>query len=110
MQQVILNLIMNAIEAMSEVAEGSRELLIRTSEAEPGSVLVAVSNSGPGLAPASPRAHLRGFLYDQVKRFGDGVVDLPLDRRGAWRAAMGNAERTSRRCLLHDAADRRKIA
>jgi len=32
LQQVILNLIMNAIEAMSEVSEGSRELLIGTSE------------------------------------------------------------------------------
>ena len=36
LQQVILNLIMNAIEAMSEVSEGSRELLISTSKAEIG--------------------------------------------------------------------------
>ena len=110
LQQVILNLIMNAIEAMSEVREGSRELLISTSEVESGGVLVAVSDSGPGLPPANPRAHLRSLLYDQVQRFGDGVVDLPLDRRSAWRPALGNAERTSGRCLLHDAADRGKIA
>ena len=58
LQQVILNLIMNAIEAMSEVREGSRELLISTSEAEPDGVLVAVSDSGPGLPQADPRAHL----------------------------------------------------
>ena len=110
LQQVMLNLIMNAIEAMSEVSEGSRELLISTSEVELGSVLVAVSDSGPGLPQANPRAHLRSVLYDQVQRFGDGVVDLPLDRRGAWRPALGDAERTSRRCLLHDAADRGKFA
>ena len=59
LQQVILNLIMNAIEAMSEVREGSRELLISTGEAESGGVLVAVSDTGPGLPQANPRAHLR---------------------------------------------------
>ena len=108
LQQVILNLIMNAIEAMSEVSEGSRELLISTSEAESGSVLVAVSDTGPGLPPADPRAHLRSVLHDQGQRLGDGIVDLPLDHPKPWRAALGNAERTPRRCLLHDAADRGK--
>jgi PAS domain S-box-containing protein len=53
LQQVILNLIMNAIEAMSEVSEGSRELLIGTSVDTPGGVIVAVRDSGPGLKPES---------------------------------------------------------
>ena len=53
MQQVILNLIMNAVEAMSEVAEGPRELLI-SSNAEAGDVIVNVRNSGPGLPQAAP--------------------------------------------------------
>ena len=39
---------------MSEVSEGSRELLISTSEVESGSVLVAVSDSGPGLPQPIP--------------------------------------------------------
>ena len=43
---------MNAIEAMSEVRERSRELLISTRAVESDSVLVAVSDSGPGLPPA----------------------------------------------------------
>jgi len=41
LQQVILNLIMNAIEALSEVSEGSRELLISTSVDRPNGVIVA---------------------------------------------------------------------
>jgi PAS domain S-box-containing protein len=53
LQQVILNLIMNAIEAMSEVSEGPRELLIGTSVDTPGGVIVAVRDSGPGLKPES---------------------------------------------------------
>src|ERR1700682_1729576 len=52
LQQVILNLIMNAIEAMSEVGEGSRELLISIGKGESDGVLVAVRDSGPGLDPA----------------------------------------------------------
>ena len=52
LQQVILNLIVNAVQAMSGVSEGPRELLISTGRAEPDGVFVAVRDSGPGLAPA----------------------------------------------------------
>jgi PAS domain S-box-containing protein len=52
LQQVILNLIMNAVQAMSSVSEGPRELLISTGRAEPDGVFVTVRDSGPGLAPA----------------------------------------------------------
>ena len=49
-QQVILNLMVNAIEAMSDISEGTRTLLISTAIAETGGVRVAVRDSGPGLA------------------------------------------------------------
>jgi PAS domain S-box-containing protein len=51
LQQVILNLIVNAIEAMSGGGDGTRELLISSRKADPGGVLVGVRDSGPGLAP-----------------------------------------------------------
>jgi PAS domain S-box-containing protein len=51
LQQVMLNLIINAFEAMSDVSDGVRELLISTGKAGPGEVLVVVRDSGPGLAP-----------------------------------------------------------
>jgi C4-dicarboxylate-specific signal transduction histidine kinase len=51
LQQVILNLIVNAVEAMSGVSEGSRELLIGTGKDASSGVLVAVQDSGPGLNP-----------------------------------------------------------
>jgi PAS domain S-box-containing protein len=53
LQQVVLNLIINAIEAMSGVTETPRALLICTQKAEPNGVLVEVRDSGPGLAPAT---------------------------------------------------------
>jgi C4-dicarboxylate-specific signal transduction histidine kinase len=51
LQQVILNLIINAVEAMSAVSEGSRELLIGTGIDPSCGVHVAVQDSGPGLNP-----------------------------------------------------------
>ncbi|HZX42284.1 MAG TPA: ATP-binding protein, partial [Myxococcaceae bacterium] len=53
LQQVLMNLIINAIEAMSGISGGPRELLISTAKADPGRVLVALRDSGPGLAPTA---------------------------------------------------------
>jgi PAS domain S-box-containing protein len=73
LQQVILNLIMNAIEAMSEVTEGSRALSISTDKAEPGSVLVTVSDSGPGLPQANPERLFEAFYTTKVSGLGMGL-------------------------------------
>ncbi len=48
LQQVVLNLIINAVEAMSAVAREARELVISTARAE-SDVMVTVRDSGPGL-------------------------------------------------------------
>jgi PAS domain S-box-containing protein len=53
LQQVMLNLIMNGIEAMSEISERSRVLLIGSSADVPDGVIVTVQDSGPGLTPES---------------------------------------------------------
>jgi C4-dicarboxylate-specific signal transduction histidine kinase len=53
LQQVILNLITDAVEAMSGMSEETRELLISTGKVELSGVRVAVRDSGPGLAPAT---------------------------------------------------------
>jgi PAS domain S-box-containing protein len=51
LHQVVLNLILNAIEAMGTIEEGVRELSIITKQHEAGGVLVAVHDSGPGIDP-----------------------------------------------------------
>ena len=71
LQQVMLNLIINAVEAMSGVEEGSRELLISSAKAEFGGVLVAVRDSGPGLPPATLE-HLFDAFYT-TKSGGMGI-------------------------------------
>jgi C4-dicarboxylate-specific signal transduction histidine kinase len=51
LQQVILNLLMNAIQAMGDLAEGQRELQVSTALIESEGVRVAVRDTGPGLRP-----------------------------------------------------------
>src|SRR5262249_62293924 len=65
LQQVVLNLIINAIEAMSGVGEAARDLLISTAEAESNGVLVAVTDSGPGLESAGLDRLIYAFFTSQ---------------------------------------------
>jgi C4-dicarboxylate-specific signal transduction histidine kinase len=73
LQQVILNLIMNAIEAMGGVSDGTRELLISTRKAEPDGVLVAVRDSGPELAPATLEHVFDAFYTTKPSGLGLGL-------------------------------------
>jgi phosphoglycerate-specific signal transduction histidine kinase len=49
LQQVVLNLILNAVEAMSSVGDTPRELEISTERSGTDEILVAVRDSGPGI-------------------------------------------------------------
>jgi C4-dicarboxylate-specific signal transduction histidine kinase len=73
LQQVMLNLIVNAIEAMSEVSEGARELLISTGKSESGAVLVAVRDSGPGLSSATLEHLFDSFYTTKSSGLGLGL-------------------------------------
>ena len=73
LQQVMLNLILNAIEAMSATSEGPRELLITTGKTESDDVLVAVRDSGPGLAPAALEHLFEAFHTTKPNGLGLGL-------------------------------------
>jgi PAS domain S-box-containing protein len=73
LQQVILNLIMNAIEAMSEIASGSRELVI-SSKTQTDGVLVSVSDCGPGLPQANPERVFEAFFTTKASGLGMGLA------------------------------------
>jgi PAS domain S-box-containing protein len=73
LQQVILNLIVNAVQAMSGVSEGARELLISTAAAESDAVLVAVWDSGPGLPPSSLERLFEAFYTTKADGMGMGL-------------------------------------
>jgi signal transduction histidine kinase len=73
LQQVILNLIVNAVEAMTGVGKGTRELLISTGRAGPDGVLVAVRDSGPGLSPESLDRLFQAFYTTKPGGMGVGL-------------------------------------
>jgi C4-dicarboxylate-specific signal transduction histidine kinase len=73
LQQVILNLIVNAVEAMSGVGEGARELLISTDRCESGGVLVMVQDSGPGLPAATLERVFNAFYTTKPGGLGVGL-------------------------------------
>jgi C4-dicarboxylate-specific signal transduction histidine kinase len=74
LQQVLLNLIINAVEAMAEVSEGARELLIRTGEVESCYVLFAVRDSGPGLDPKRADRLFETFYTTKASGMGMGLT------------------------------------
>jgi PAS domain S-box-containing protein len=72
LQQVILNLIINAAEAMSAMPEGSRHLTIRTGR-DGAAVLVAVQDSGPGIDPAHLDRIFSAFYTTKASGLGMGL-------------------------------------
>ena len=72
LQQVLLNLIINAIEAMHDVGEEERELLISTRN-EPDGVSVEVRDSGPGFAPADLDRVFEAFHTTKAGGLGLGL-------------------------------------
>jgi signal transduction histidine kinase len=73
LQQVMLNLIMNAIEAMREVSKGSRELLIGSEKYASNRVLITVRDSGPGLNPESFDRLFDAFYTTKPSGMGMGL-------------------------------------
>jgi C4-dicarboxylate-specific signal transduction histidine kinase len=73
LQQVILNLIINAVEAMSGASEGARELLISTAEDASKGVLVSLRDSGPGLDPPSLDRLFDAFYTTKSSGLGMGL-------------------------------------
>jgi PAS domain S-box-containing protein len=73
LQQVLLNLIMNGVDAMKEVTERARELTVSSMLAEPGSVLVAVEDTGTGLDPAVAERVFQPFFTTKPDGLGMGL-------------------------------------
>jgi PAS domain S-box-containing protein len=73
LQQVILNLIMNAVEAINSVGEGPRELMISTGQAPSQGVLIAVRDSGPGLPLVSRELIFDAFYTTKPGGLGMGL-------------------------------------
>ena len=77
LQQVLLNLIMNGVEAMTSVSDRSRVLVLRSQPHESGGVLVSVQDSGLGLDPKNIGHVFDAFFTTKPEGMGMG---LPISR------------------------------
>jgi len=73
LQQVILNLIVNASEAMSEAAHLPRELVVASGASEANEVFIEVRDSGPGFGVADPRHIFDSFYTTKSDGMGMGL-------------------------------------
>jgi C4-dicarboxylate-specific signal transduction histidine kinase len=73
LQQVLVNLILNAVEAMSSIEDGTRELSIRTEQSQTGGILVAVHDSGPGVDPVNLERVFEPFYTTKTSEIGMGL-------------------------------------
>jgi signal transduction histidine kinase len=74
LQQLMLNLIMNAVEAMSEVHDRPREIIISTQRGEGSEVLVQVQDSGVGLDPKAKEKVFDAFYTSKSLGMGMGLA------------------------------------
>jgi signal transduction histidine kinase len=95
LQQVILNLIMNAVEAMSEMSDGPRQLLVRTDTDESGGIVVAVHDSGPGLKTEDLHRLFTPFYTTKPQGMGMGLAICRsiIDAHGGRLWATANLDR-----------------
>ena len=73
LQQVVMNLVLNSVEAMSSVEEGARELSITTKQLETSDILVAVQDSGPGVDPEHLEQVFAPFYTTKTSGMGMGL-------------------------------------
>jgi signal transduction histidine kinase len=73
LQQVILNLITNAVEAMSAVEGRPRLLVVTTRRQEDDGVLIRVQDSGPGIEPGGRERIFDAFFSTKSSGMGMGL-------------------------------------
>jgi PAS domain S-box-containing protein len=73
LQQVVMNLVMNAIEAMSAVDEEVRQLQIESKRDRDGSVSLMVRDSGPALSPETLDRFFEAFYSTKASGMGIGL-------------------------------------
>ena len=92
LQQVLLNLLVNAREAIAIAEEGPREIRIGTAAAREGGRRRLDPGHRDRRQGGGPRAHLRALRHQQAGRAGNGPRHQPLDRPGARRPHLGDRQ------------------
>jgi signal transduction histidine kinase len=73
LQQVVINLLMNGVEAMASITDRAREIVIRSQQPEAGQVLVAVQDSGIGIDSETAERLFSAFFTTKPSGMGMGL-------------------------------------
>jgi signal transduction histidine kinase len=73
LQQVLFNLVSNAVEAMDSVADRSKLLLIKSEVGKDGRVNIAVEDTGTGIAPEAGERIFNSFFTTKDTGMGIGL-------------------------------------
>jgi signal transduction histidine kinase len=73
LQQVIINLVMNGIEAMQSVTDRPRELVVRSGQDQPGQALISVADCGVGIAAENVDRLFNPFFTTKSGGMGMGL-------------------------------------
>ncbi len=92
LQQVIINLVMNGIEAMQPVTERERELVIRSGQDETQQVLISVMDRGVGISAANADRLFNAFFTTKSSGMGMGlsICRSIVEAHGGRLSASGN--------------------
>jgi C4-dicarboxylate-specific signal transduction histidine kinase len=100
LQQVLMNLMMNSIDAMKDV-DGARELVIESQRSEDGQVLISVSDTGVGLPPEQADDIFNAFFTTKPHGTGMGlrISRSIVESHGGRLWAADNPPRGARFCF-----------
>jgi PAS domain S-box-containing protein len=73
LQQVLINLVINGIQAMADIGDDSRELRVESHRDSDGHIVVAVQDSGPGIDPESANRLFDAFFTTKAEGMGMGL-------------------------------------
>lgn len=73
-QQVVMNLLMNAVQAMADMARQSRVLVVKTTEEASGATRFSVTDKGPGISPEIEKRLFSPFFSTKTDGMGMGLV------------------------------------
>jgi signal transduction histidine kinase len=93
LQQVIINLVMNGIEAMQSVTDWRRELVIRSGQDETQQVLVSVTDCGVGISAENTDRLFNAFFTTKSSGMGMGLAICRsiIEAHGGRLSVSGNA-------------------
>jgi C4-dicarboxylate-specific signal transduction histidine kinase len=74
LQQVIINFVINGVQAMATINDRPRRLVIRTQPGERGDVVLTVQDAGPGIAPDSASRLFEAFFTTKSDGMGMGLA------------------------------------